>query len=261
MSQTRGRLFQLIVGLAVGSVAPTAIGPSKAEAAVTHEEVERAIREGVRFLLKEQKENGSWKDFDQSTKTGLTSLITLALLTAGEKPDSPAIRKAVAYLRGFSPEQLDSTYAISLQTMVFAAVDPKGDSVRIVANVDWLERAQIPAGAAPSARGSWTYGLGGGHGQAGDNSNSQYALLGLHAASEVGVGRPRRSIATTPRRRARAPSGRPCSRACPRSARPLLPSVRCGSRWRPAPRITASTSTITRSGSTAGRSCCRRRRA
>ena len=144
MSKPREALFRLIIGLVVGSVGLTVIGSPKTEAAVTHEEVERAIREGVRFLLKEQKDNGSWKDFDASTKTGLTSLITLALLTAGEKPDSPAIRKAAAYLRGFSPEQLDSTYAIALQTMVFAAVDPKGDSVRIVANVDWLERARSP---------------------------------------------------------------------------------------------------------------------
>ena len=46
MSQTRGALFRLMAGLVVGSVVLTAIGPSKAGAAVSHEEVERAIREG-----------------------------------------------------------------------------------------------------------------------------------------------------------------------------------------------------------------------
>ncbi|MDR3623014.1 MAG: DUF4159 domain-containing protein [Paludisphaera borealis] len=186
MSQTRGALLRLTLGLVVGAVALAVVGPRTADAAVTREEVERAIREGVRYLIKEQKENGSWPDYnDGRFRTGVTSLVTLALLTAGEKPDSPAILKAVAYLRGFSPGQLDSTYTIALQTMVFAGVTPEKDGNRIAANVDWLERAQIRPDAAPSSRGAWPYGIGRHEGV--DNSNSQYALLGLHAASEVGA--------------------------------------------------------------------------
>ena len=37
-------------------------------------------------------------------RTGTTSLVTLALLTAGEKPDSPVIRKAIEHLRRFGPD-------------------------------------------------------------------------------------------------------------------------------------------------------------
>ena len=33
--------------------------------------------------------DGSWPDADQAARTGTTSLVTLALLTAGEKADSP----------------------------------------------------------------------------------------------------------------------------------------------------------------------------
>jgi hypothetical protein len=183
MLKGRGALSRLALVLVV--VSAMAEG-SPARAAVTTQEVEHAIREGVRYLLKEQKENGSWAEYAEARyQSGVTSLVTLALLTAGEKPDSPAIRRAVSHLRNFGPEQLNSTYTIALQTMVLAGVDPKADVNRIVANVDWLERAQFPANSAPGSRGAWTYGVG--HHERVDNSNSQYALLGLHAASEAGV--------------------------------------------------------------------------
>src|SRR5262245_23555886 len=111
---------------------------STARGGVSSEEVERAIREGVRFLKQRQRPDGSWLDVDKRYKTGTTSLVTLALLTAGEKPDSQPIRAALEYLRRFGPEQLRFTYTVGLQTMVFAAADPERDRMRILANVDWL---------------------------------------------------------------------------------------------------------------------------
>ena len=115
-------------------------------AGVTSEEVERAIREGVRFLKERQRPDGSWADVDRAARTGPTSLAALALLTAGEKPGSPHIQRALAFLRQFTPDQLNSTYAISLQTMVFAAAEPERDRNRILANVEILERMQIKFG-------------------------------------------------------------------------------------------------------------------
>ena len=104
-------------------------------------------------------------------------------MTAGEKPDSPVIRKALSHLRRFGPQDLRSTYAIALQTMVFATAEPERDQLRIAANVSWLESAQIKPGQR-GPPGCWTYTE---VPQGGDNSNTQYALLGLNAASEVGV--------------------------------------------------------------------------
>ncbi|MDX2036087.1 MAG: DUF4159 domain-containing protein [Isosphaeraceae bacterium] len=153
---------------------------------VKREEVERAIREGVRFLKSGQRADGSFPGIDSETApTGSTSLITLALLTAGEPPDSPAISKALNYLRNFDAEQLDSTYSVSLQTMVFAAAKPKDDIVRIQANVAWLTEAQIKAGDRNPWPGSWSYKRA--KTRHGDNSNTQYALLALNAAAEAGV--------------------------------------------------------------------------
>jgi len=172
--------------IVVLSVLAELAGTVPCEAAVTREEVERAIREGTRFLKGLQRGDGSWSDVENEAKTGTTSLITLALLTAGEKPDSPAIRKAVDYLRNFGPNELHSTYAIALQTMVFAAAEPERDQLKIANNVSWLERAQIKPGDPVYWPGSWTY-SDSKRARPGDNSNTQYALLGLHAASEAGV--------------------------------------------------------------------------
>ena len=70
--------------------------------------------------------------------------------------------------------------------MVFAAAEPEHDTLRIAGNVQWLESAQIKPGDPQNWPGSWSY-SDSKRGRPGDNSNTQYALLGLHAASEAGV--------------------------------------------------------------------------
>ena len=184
MSRISG-LSGCFVIIVVSIAAQLATG-ARCSANVTREEVERAIREGVRYLKSVQRADGSWSDVENEAKTGTTSLITLALLTAGEKVDSPTIHRALEYLRGYKPNDLKSTYAIALQTMVFAAAQPERDQLRIANNVSWLERAQIKKGDPVNWPGSWTY-SDSKRTRPGDNSNTQYALLGLHAASEVGV--------------------------------------------------------------------------
>lgn len=177
-----GRVLAIVLGIA-GSIGPIVTSP--AHGAVTREEVERAIREGVRFLKQEQRGDGSWSDVDNDAHTGSTSLVTLALLTAGEPVNSQTIRRALVYLRNFGPDELKSTYAVALQTMVFAAAEPERDQLKLVANVEWLTRAQIRPADRVNWPGSWTYSVI--KNRHGDNSNSQYALLGLHAANEVGI--------------------------------------------------------------------------
>jgi len=150
------------------------------------QEVGRAIRQGVRFLKSKQRPDGSWTDIEKDATTGPTSLAVLALLAAGEKPDSPAIERALELLRGSRPENLRSTYAIALQTMVFAGATPERDRPRIAANAMWLTDAQIKATDPQQWPGAWSYSEVT-RNRPGDNSNTQYALLGLQAASEVGV--------------------------------------------------------------------------
>jgi hypothetical protein len=167
--------------LAVGT--PLLAWSPDARGDVTRAEVVRAIRQGVEYLRGRQQQDGSWPG-----QNGVTSLAVLALLTAGESPDAPYLADAIRGLARFSGDQINTTYAVSLHAMALAAADPQRYRKQIVHDADWLERAQNlgrrgPMGFGPLA-GSWSYGpLRGG----GDNSNTQYALLGLHAAREAGV--------------------------------------------------------------------------
>ena len=75
---------------------------------VTKEQVERAIKEGVRFLKSEQRADGSWLDRDPKAKAGTTSLVTLALLTAGSLPWPEVVDGVV---RGLFDEEPDISSA------------------------------------------------------------------------------------------------------------------------------------------------------
>ena len=163
------------------------VEPAMRPVSVFENQVDHAIRGGVQYLKGMQRPDGSWSDVGNEAKTGTTSLSTLALLSAGEKLESPTIQRALDYLDVYSASNLKSTYAIALQTMVFAATQPDLDRLRRIANnVAWLERAQIKPADPRKWAGSWTY-SDSKRTRSGDNSNTQYALLGLHAASEVGA--------------------------------------------------------------------------
>jgi RNA polymerase sigma factor (sigma-70 family) len=147
----------------------------------TPDQVRQAIEKGIAYLKKTQRE-GTWEHHfpGGSYEGGLTSLALLGLLEAGVKVDEEIIRKALEYLRRLEPRQ---TYVVSLQTQVFCRLDPKQDGARIQRNVDRLVNAR---GIRGSQLLGWTYTLAGGAGGT-DNSNTQYAVLALHVASQAGA--------------------------------------------------------------------------
>lgn len=137
--------------------------------------VSEAIDRGVKFLKSEQAPNGSWSEYPgQAGAKG--ALATLSLLSCGVRPDDPTVSASLAYLRTIRPRRV---YAISLQTMVFCAAEPKKDLLLIQENVRFLEQQQFASGAR---KGAWGYPEG-----PGDNSNSQFALLALYEAERVGA--------------------------------------------------------------------------
>ena len=138
---------------------------------VTAEQVRTAINGGIKYLLSEQKANGSWNELVQYPG-GVTGLCTLALLNSGVDPSERHIQKALINLRKLKPVK---TYTIALQTMALCAAEPRRDMVLIQKNVHWFEETQL-------ATGDWSY-----PGVAGDNSNSQFAVLALHEAERVGA--------------------------------------------------------------------------
>jgi hypothetical protein len=147
------------------------------------EDVRNAIRTGVQYLESTQR-NGKWGEYLQYTG-GVTALCTLALLNAGESPEEPHVKLALKYLRDTT---FDTTYVVSLQTMVLCRATPVADQEHIAKNVKWLEDHQLQSGPAGRKDG-WKYDEQTG---SGDPSNSQFALLALYEAAraaEAGQGK------------------------------------------------------------------------
>lgn len=113
-------------------------------------------------------------------ESGITSLVLLALSHGGMDIESTPVMQGLAWLREQKPE---GTYAVSLQTLALARIVPESGRAIVERNVSWLEAAQSQDG---KFAGAWSYRQA--HlGIPGDNSNSQFAILALHAAAELGV--------------------------------------------------------------------------
>ena len=170
----RGHLDILVATFLVG------VSPLSARGEVTAKDVHASINRARGYLVEQQNQiHGNWPQY-QSFPGGITSLCVLALLNAGDQPDDPHIVRALGYLRKIEPKY---TYVAALQTMVFCAATPRKDRLLIRRNVELLESWQIQEGPQ---RGGWTYSAGKRR-QSGDNSNSQFALLGLNESQRVGV--------------------------------------------------------------------------
>ncbi len=141
---------------------------------LTAEKVRKAIKRGVDNLKKCQSADGSWAGVT-GHEGGSTALITLALLNAGEKPDSPQIKKSLKIILAIPRSK---TYEVSLRVMVLSAADPTATRFRstIQGDIEWLLKGQTP-------KGGWNYGSAGGP----DASNSQFALLALSEASKYNL--------------------------------------------------------------------------
>ncbi|MBN2021302.1 MAG: DUF4159 domain-containing protein [Pirellulales bacterium] len=145
---------------------------------VTAEQVRQAMDRGIAHLKSKQGADGSWSELDMPLRQpgGVTALCTLALLNAGVEPEDEHVARALGWLR---THRLPTTYAVSLQTMVFCKAEPVRDMLLIQRNVAQLEETQW---AREPGKGGWAYPTPGV-----DNSNSQFALLALHEARQAGA--------------------------------------------------------------------------
>lgn len=135
-------------------------------------QVKRAVQRGVEAIRSRQKPDGTWTDHSQPG--GSTCLATLALLQAGERADLDPVKSALQAIRRL-PDQY--VYVTSLKIMVLAKVNPEEYRREIHQAAQWLIGAQ-------NRQGLWSYQ---GADERFDHSNSQFALLGLHAAAEAGI--------------------------------------------------------------------------
>lgn len=135
----------------------------------------------MQFLNRQQRGNGSWELYTDlaGMEGGPTSLALLGLLNSGVPAKDPVVAKGLQYLRGLKPP---TTYVRALQTMVFAEAGQNEDRERIAENVKWLIDARV---IRDGQFFGWSYSTS--PGRLGDNSNSQYALLGLYAGKQGGA--------------------------------------------------------------------------
>jgi hypothetical protein len=145
--------------------------------AVTATQVDDSIKRCVAYLYSEQAENGPVKggwNGHNGYGCGNTALVTLALLSAGEKPSDVRIKKALDLIRRTVPTQ---TYDISLHCMVLCMAEPNRDLASIRKDVDMLVQSQ-------SESGGWGYSK---DDRTPDESNAQFAVLALWEAGKLGI--------------------------------------------------------------------------
>ncbi len=166
--------------------------------------IHTAIDRGVAWMRAQQKRDGSFRDeegFAGSYTVGSTSIVLMALLHSGVKPDDPAVVKAFEYARGgaYKVRVYDASLLIQAVEAKYLPFE-KFDEIRTYdeeATRKWLQERLTPEDKAlveDAARwivskmgraGTWGYpeyndlGL--------DTSNTQYALLGLKSAARCGV--------------------------------------------------------------------------
>ncbi len=154
---------------------------ARAQNEFSAEQVDRAIREAVEFLVQNQNgTSGGWPEVG-GYEMGASCLVTLALLNAGQDYQSPQMKRALRYI---SSKELSKTYTVSLQTMVYCVADPELYASAIRKNVEWLIDGQLDDGG-------WAYDFRSGNS---DPSNSQFALLALHEAQRVSVDVPKQKL-------------------------------------------------------------------
>jgi len=160
--------------------------------------INTAIQEGVRFLKSAQSPDGSWKyakgpaTATLHTTGGLTALALYAMAASGVRSTDQAIERGVRWTQShkepFKPQSGFGTYSASLLVLALTRIDARKHKNRIHQLAGRLVKSQLDSGM-------WSYPLRGYAGStrrpppgrvggrgAGDNSNSQFAILALWAA-------------------------------------------------------------------------------
>ena len=147
-----------------------------ASGAVTSDQVKGAIQRALAYLRQTQGRDGNWAGGGH--QGGTTALAVLGMLHAGIPPNDPAVARGLDALDR-TPNQ--ATYVVALKAQVYAILNDAKYRRQLQDATDFLVKTQLPTGM-------WSYGpvRGASRGR-GDNSNTQFALLGLHEAAKAGA--------------------------------------------------------------------------
>lgn len=162
--------------------------------AQTDEQVTAARLRGVEFIKQKQKPDGSW-DF-KGHDVGITALCTIALIENGIPLADPIVQKGYDYVKKNVANE-KNTYELSLAVVMLSRIGDRRDKPQIKTLA-----ARLIAGQMDS--GGWHYTCPGQELDAekilrdpgslpkpkegyGDNSCTQFAVLGLWVASRTGI--------------------------------------------------------------------------
>jgi len=178
MASVTRRSFLAGVGRTAAAMGPMAWLAERASAQVaappvSSEQVTAAVQRGLAYLRQSQRGTGAWSGGGHAG--GVTALNVLAILNAAVPANDPAVARALAVLGKVKNEH---TYTVSLKCQAYAAADLAQYRPQLEAAARWLWTSQLPTGM---------WGYGGRRSGRGDNSNTQFALLGLHEAGKAGV--------------------------------------------------------------------------
>ncbi|MBS3734325.1 MAG: DUF4159 domain-containing protein [Phycisphaerae bacterium] len=152
--------------------------------------VDKAIADGVRYLCESQK-GAQWPHAKEHYPQGCTPLAAYAILESLDYVKDDALRKraekaADRALKWMAERQSEKTYVLGLRCQAFLSAIKRGKAYHkpLRADADRLIRS--------TKDGSYGYDSRGEGKSSGDNSNSQYGLLGVWGARMVGWEIPKR---------------------------------------------------------------------
>jgi hypothetical protein len=210
----RAGLRRALIPLAAAAVALLPLAPARADfgkdekkfdnqayPAALRARVQAAITKAANWLLFHQREDGSWpSQYEGQYPMGPTALATLALVKAGVPIGHPKVERALQYLK---KQPLTKTYEVGILLMLLdAKYDPSPDPFakeeldrygnRVVPepcadaiskdDLAWMKQG-VEFLIKTQESGHWRYPTPNSY----DLSNTQYALLGLKAASRCGL--------------------------------------------------------------------------
>ena len=140
------------------------------------EAVDRAIDKAIAHLWSRQQGNGGWGPHGGKYPLGPSALVAYALLESGTSPTDPRMVKALGFL---SSRETEKTYTLGLRANVYLAASDKVPEYRKNLTDDVVRLIKS------TRDGSYNYDCRGDGKSSGDNSNSQYGLLGVWAGARA----------------------------------------------------------------------------
>jgi len=135
-----------------------------------------SIARGVEYLRRMQLPDGSYAGREGEHPGGVTALVAFTLARAGVRRDEPVLQRAWSALAGI---EFKSTYSASVHLLLCETLRDPGRAADAQRSLDFLLENR--------SQGVWAYPE-----ERIDNSNTQFALLGLRAARRMGLGVPER---------------------------------------------------------------------